>query len=238
MRSIAASTWRSPPGSRRRWARRSRATSSTSARSGRSTPSLTSTGPAPGSCARPSRSTSRRGRLQHPRRRRGSEVMRILPRLNEDVNEEWISDKTRFSYDGLKRRRLDVPMVKRDGKLARRVERRLRGHPPAARGRGRPQGRRSSSATWSTARPWCWCASWPSGWAARMSTAARTAPSSTPSDRAGYLFNTTIAGIDRPTPACWSGPTRAGKRRSSTPACASAGAPAASRSAGSARCTR
>ena len=48
---------------------------------------------------------------------RGSEVMRVLPRLHEDVNEEWISDKTRFSYDGLKRRRLDVPMVKRDGRL-------------------------------------------------------------------------------------------------------------------------
>ena len=48
---------------------------------------------------------------------RGSEVMRILPRLNEDVNEEWISDKARFSYDGLKRRRLDVPMVKTGGKL-------------------------------------------------------------------------------------------------------------------------
>ncbi len=48
---------------------------------------------------------------------RGSEVMRILPRLNEDVNEEWISDKARFSYDGLKRRRLDVPMVKSAGKL-------------------------------------------------------------------------------------------------------------------------
>jgi NADH-quinone oxidoreductase subunit G len=48
---------------------------------------------------------------------RGSEVMRVLPRLNEDVNEEWISDKTRFSHDGLKRRRLDVPMVERDGKL-------------------------------------------------------------------------------------------------------------------------
>jgi NADH-quinone oxidoreductase subunit G len=48
---------------------------------------------------------------------RGSEVMRVLPRLNEDVNEEWISDKTRFSHDGLKRRRLDVPMVKQGGKL-------------------------------------------------------------------------------------------------------------------------
>jgi NADH-quinone oxidoreductase subunit G len=48
---------------------------------------------------------------------RGPEVMRILPRLNEDINEEWISDKSRFSYDGLKKRRLDVPMVKRDGRL-------------------------------------------------------------------------------------------------------------------------
>jgi NADH-quinone oxidoreductase subunit G len=48
---------------------------------------------------------------------RGSEVMRILPRLHEDVNEEWISDKTRFAYDGLKKRRLDVPFVKENGKL-------------------------------------------------------------------------------------------------------------------------
>jgi len=43
---------------------------------------------------------------------RGSEVMRILPRLNEEVNEEWISDKARFSYDGLKRQRLNSPMVR------------------------------------------------------------------------------------------------------------------------------
>lgn len=43
---------------------------------------------------------------------RGNEVMRILPRLNEEINEEWISDKTRFAYDGLKYQRLDVPMVR------------------------------------------------------------------------------------------------------------------------------
>ena len=43
---------------------------------------------------------------------RGPEVMRILPRLNEEINEEWIGDKTRFSYDGLKRQRLDQPMLK------------------------------------------------------------------------------------------------------------------------------
>ena len=49
---------------------------------------------------------------------RGPEVMRVLPRLNEDVNEEWISDKTRFACDGLKRQRLDQPYVRRDGKLS------------------------------------------------------------------------------------------------------------------------
>ncbi|XP_064419589.1 NADH-ubiquinone oxidoreductase 75 kDa subunit, mitochondrial [Latimeria chalumnae] len=49
---------------------------------------------------------------------RTGEVMRILPRTNEDVNEEWISDKTRFAYDGLKRQRLMQPMLKNaDGQL-------------------------------------------------------------------------------------------------------------------------
>jgi NADH-quinone oxidoreductase subunit G len=48
---------------------------------------------------------------------RGNEVMRILPRLNEAVNEEWISDKTRFACDGLRRQRLDRPYVRIDGKL-------------------------------------------------------------------------------------------------------------------------
>jgi NADH-quinone oxidoreductase subunit G len=48
---------------------------------------------------------------------RSSEVMRVLPRINEDVNEEWISDKTRYAIDGLKRQRLDRPYVRVDGKL-------------------------------------------------------------------------------------------------------------------------
>jgi NADH-quinone oxidoreductase subunit G len=48
---------------------------------------------------------------------RGPEVMRVLPRLNDDINEEWISDKTRFACDGLKRQRLDVPYVRRNGRL-------------------------------------------------------------------------------------------------------------------------
>ena len=48
---------------------------------------------------------------------RGREVMRILPRVNEDINEEWISDKTRFIWDGLKTQRLDRPYVRKDGRL-------------------------------------------------------------------------------------------------------------------------
>ncbi len=48
---------------------------------------------------------------------RGDEVLRVLPRVNEEINEEWISDKTRFAVDGLKRQRLDRPYVRRDGTL-------------------------------------------------------------------------------------------------------------------------
>jgi NADH-quinone oxidoreductase subunit G len=49
---------------------------------------------------------------------RGRDVMRILPRLNEAVNEEWISDKSRFVWDGLRTQRLDRPYVRRNGRLA------------------------------------------------------------------------------------------------------------------------
>ena len=48
---------------------------------------------------------------------RGREVMRILPRINEDVNEEWISDKSRHVVDGLRSQRLDQPYVREDGRL-------------------------------------------------------------------------------------------------------------------------
>ncbi len=48
---------------------------------------------------------------------RGREVMRIMPRVNEEINEEWISDKSRFVWDGLKTQRLDRPYVRRDGRL-------------------------------------------------------------------------------------------------------------------------
>ncbi len=48
---------------------------------------------------------------------RGMAVLRALPRINDDVNEEWASDKTRHAVDGLTHRRLDKPYVRRDGKL-------------------------------------------------------------------------------------------------------------------------
>ena len=48
---------------------------------------------------------------------RGRQVLRVLPRINDDVNEEWASDKTRHHVDGLTRRRLDRPYVRKDGQL-------------------------------------------------------------------------------------------------------------------------
>ncbi|HWA79790.1 MAG TPA: NADH-quinone oxidoreductase subunit NuoG [Acetobacteraceae bacterium] len=48
---------------------------------------------------------------------RGPEVLRVLPRINDEVNEEWLGDKSRFAIDGLKRRRLDRPWIRQGGRL-------------------------------------------------------------------------------------------------------------------------
>ena len=48
---------------------------------------------------------------------KGREVMRVLPRLNDDINEEWINDKTRFACDGLKTQRLTTPLVRSEGQF-------------------------------------------------------------------------------------------------------------------------
>ena len=48
---------------------------------------------------------------------RGRQVLRAVPRINEDVNEEWASDKTRHAIDGLVRRRLDKPYIRKNGRL-------------------------------------------------------------------------------------------------------------------------
>ncbi len=49
----------------------------------------------------------------------GWEVKRVLPRINEDINEEWISDKTRYACDGLLKQRIDVPYIKKDNKFVK-----------------------------------------------------------------------------------------------------------------------
>ncbi len=48
---------------------------------------------------------------------RGPAVLRVLPRMNDEINEEWISDKTRYAIDGLARQRLDRPYIREGGKL-------------------------------------------------------------------------------------------------------------------------
>jgi NADH-quinone oxidoreductase subunit G len=48
---------------------------------------------------------------------RGPAVLRVLPRTNDEINEEWISDKTRYACDGLARQRLDRPMIRQEGRL-------------------------------------------------------------------------------------------------------------------------
>jgi NADH-quinone oxidoreductase subunit G len=127
---------------------------------------------------------------------RGPEVLRVLPRLNEEVNEEWLGDKGRFAIDGLMKRRVDRPYVRRNGKLV-----------PASWGEAfdaiatRLKGLDGSKIA---------------GIAGDLVDAeamlafkdlltglgsanldCRQDGAKLPAERAGYLFNTTIAGIDR-----------------------------------------
>ena len=161
---------------------------------------------------------------------RGPQVLRVLPRLNEAVNEEWISDKTRFAIDGLVRRRLDRPFIRRDGKreadwrealelVADRLKTvpgeriaAIAGDLVRRRGDVRAEG------------------AFLAGSARRASTAARTAPGSIRGAAPATCSTRRSPASNRPMPASSSAPTRAGKRRSSMRGCASASARAASKS--------
>ncbi len=129
---------------------------------------------------------------------RGREVMRILPRLNEAVNEEWISDKTRFIWDGLRTQRLDRPYVRENGKLraatwdeAFAADRR-----EAEGGRARTRSARSP-AICAAAEEMFALKKLMEALGSRTSIAARRAsPLDAAGGRAGYLFNSTIAGIE------------------------------------------
>ncbi|WP_207478841.1 NADH-quinone oxidoreductase subunit NuoG [Arenibaculum pallidiluteum] len=128
---------------------------------------------------------------------RGSEVMRILPRLNEEVNEEWIADKTRYAYDGLKRQRLDRPYVRRDGRL----------HPTtwadalgtvAARLKGVPGQRIAAIAgDLCDAESMLALKELMQGLGSPNLDCRQDGAQFDTSNRAGYLFNTGIAGIDQ-----------------------------------------
>ena len=145
---------------------------------------------------------------------RGPQVMRVLPRLNEDVNEEWISDKARHACDGLSRQRLDRPYIRVNGKLKpaswarslRRHRRQGEGHHAGQDGRhrrrsgrgGRDQGAEGSD----DAR-----------WASPIWIAARTAPRSAAARARPICSTPPSPAWKPPTPSCWSAPIRAGKRR-------------------------
>jgi NADH-quinone oxidoreductase subunit G len=80
------------------------------------------------------------------------EVMRALPRVNEDVNEEWAKRQTRHAVDGLLRRRLDRPWIRVDGKLREASwNERSSGLPRSARGAGSSVPR--SPAIWWMSKP-------------------------------------------------------------------------------------
>ncbi len=128
---------------------------------------------------------------------RGREVMRILPRTHEDVNEEWISDKTRFVWDGLKVQRLDRPYIREIGKLRpaawpeafQRIAQKLKGTKPERVGiiLGDLVGAEEAFAVKELAK---------SLGVANIDCRQDATPLGEAGGRAGYLFNSTIAGIE------------------------------------------
>jgi NADH-quinone oxidoreductase subunit G len=128
---------------------------------------------------------------------RGAQVLRVLPRLNEDVNEEWISDKTRFADDGLTRRRLDRPYVRRGGRLVE-AEWREALDLVADRLRAVPGERIAAIAgDLCDAEAMFALKALLGGLGATSLDCRQDGAKLDGSCRAGYLFNTTIAGIER-----------------------------------------
>ena len=128
---------------------------------------------------------------------RGSQVLRVLPRLHEDVNEEWISDKTRYACDGLLRQRLDKPYVRVDGKL------RPASWPEAFALIAEKAAGLKGSEIAALAGDLCDAESMfalkglMAGLGSPNLDCRQDGAKLDPSVRAGYLFNTTIAGIEQ-----------------------------------------
>jgi len=128
---------------------------------------------------------------------RGPQVLRVLPRLNEAVNEEWISDKTRFAIDGLLRRRLDRPYIRRDGEL-READWREALDLVAGRLKGVPGERIAAIAgDLCDAESMFALKEFLNGLGATSLDCRQDGAKTDPRCRPGYLFNTTIAGIEK-----------------------------------------
>ncbi len=128
---------------------------------------------------------------------RGAQILRVLPRLHEEINEEWISDKTRFAVDGLVRRRLDRPFVRRNGSLVP-AEWREALDLVADRLKGAPGERIAAIAGDLCDAEAMFALQELLGRLGSTSLDCRQDGARLdPGCRAGYLFNTTIAGIER-----------------------------------------
>jgi len=128
---------------------------------------------------------------------RGDAVLRVLPRLNEDVNEEWISDKARFSCDGLARQRLDRPYIRTNGKLQpaewddafAEIAHAIKGVPGSKIG--------ALAGNLTDAESMFALKALMAAMASENIDCRIDGAAIDPSNRAGYLFNTTIAGIEQ-----------------------------------------
>jgi NADH-quinone oxidoreductase subunit G len=128
---------------------------------------------------------------------RGSQVLRVLPRLNEDVNEEWLPDKSRFAHDGLIHRRLDRPWIRRNGRLVE-ADWREALELVADRIRATPGERIAAIAgDLCDAEAMFALKELLHGFGATNLDCRQDGARLDPAVRAGYLFNTTIAGIER-----------------------------------------
>jgi NADH-quinone oxidoreductase subunit G len=128
---------------------------------------------------------------------RGSQVLRVLPRLNEAINEEWISDKTRFAVDGLILRRLDRPYIRRDGQL-QEADWREALELVADRLKATPGERIAAIAgDLCDAESIFALREFLTGLGATSLDCRQDGAKLDPRCRVGYLFNTTIAGIER-----------------------------------------
>ena len=128
---------------------------------------------------------------------RSGQVLRVLPRLNEDVNEEWISDKTRFALDGLARRRLDRPFVRRNGRLEEASWRDAFAAIAVQLSRAPGGAIAAIAGDLADAEAMCALKDLMAALGSPHLDCRQDGAALDPACRAGYLFNTTIAGIEQ-----------------------------------------